>query len=105
MIERRPLWPPWLPRSRTRTAPRSRATSSTTTTRSAGQRRALGQEPLDRDPAAVHEGERLHEEHRLAAHLRLRHPGLVFLVARAPAERAGASASTTMNPTLCRVRR
>ena len=83
MIERSPLCPPWLP-------PLAHAHDPEVEDdvvhdhdqRLGGRASRCGEEPPDRGPATVHEGERLHQKHGLAAHHRLGHPGLVLLVAR-----------------------
>src|SRR5512143_3866004 len=104
ITERRPLCPPWLPRSRTRIRPRSRATSSRTTTRSCGP---LPFRPRRRSTETPLRFMKVTGLTRRASappiSAQATHASATSLPFRTPAR--AASASTTMYPTLWRVRR
>ena len=73
MIERRPLWPPWLPASRNRSLPNGRAKSSATTSRSPSGACSRASTLRTARPGVVHVGQRLDEgqvEAVVAAHRR-----------------------------------
>ena len=83
MIERRPLWPPWLPPSRNRSLPKGSAKSSVTTSRSCERRVLAGQELADGEPGIVHVGQRLDQREVEAAVAALDDVRGIALAARA----------------------
>src|SRR5262249_20799441 len=102
--ERSPLWPPWLPRSRTRSTPSSRTTSSRTTIRSSGRPPRSARSRATGSPLRFMKAWGL--TRRTSA------PPARASASHAPSTpRPGAAwaraarTSATMNPTLCRVRR
>ena len=110
MIERRPLWPPWLPASRKRSLPNGSAKSSATIEQVAQRRVLAGEHLADGEPGLVHVGQRLDEgqvepavpaarrrsRRRAAAHGRPSRPAR--RAGRAPASRRCDASRRTAHP-------
>ena len=104
-IDRKPLWPPSVPR-RARPQPAQRQVDVVADDQEVGSLDlVVPGERRDRLAAQVHERERLDEQHDVVRPPPLAPAARRPAPSRTPARAARASRSTTSNPTLCRVPR